>query len=314
MPDRTRLGAFLVLLGSIVLAPVTTVRAGEEAHVPLEVEVVTFNIRYGTANDGANAWPHRREAVLDYLDDCDADFIGLQEALSMQSDLVKARLEGDYDMIIRTREKRDGEGEATPLLYRRDRWRLDPERHGTFWLSETPDVPASRSWQTSLPRIATWGRFEDRSTGRPVWVFNTHFDHRSAAARLGAARLIASRIARLVPAQEPVIVMGDLNATPESPPLATLLSGGGRPEAALVDAWRISNPAPAPECTFNGWGPGLDGRRIDHVLVRKGAEVKRSSIVRRFVEGRPISDHWPVDATVTFPATVTTETGQDDGS
>ena len=294
----------LLLLGLLLATFPAAVHACQETDPGLEVEAVTFNIRYGTANDGENAWPKRKETVLAYLDECDADFIGLQEALPMQSDVVRERLGDDYGMIIRTREKRDGVGEATPLLYRSDRWRLDPEQHGTFWLSETPEVPGSRSWDTSLPRISTWGRFLDRATGRPVWVFNTHFDHRSADARLGAARLIAKRIAELVPPGDPVIVMGDLNATPGSAPLKALLTGAGRQSATLVDAWRTANPEESAECTFNGWGPGLDGRRIDYVLVRDGAAIDGSKIVRRYIEGRPISDHWPVDATIVFPSSV----------
>ena len=301
--------AFLLVLAGLIFS-IASESSGlaTTADAGLDVEAVTFNIRYGKANDGEHSWPYRKDTVLNLIDTCGADFIGLQESLAMQSKLVKERVGDRYGMIIRTREKRDGEGEATPLLYRLDRWTLDPKEHGTFWLSETPDVPASRSWDTSLPRIATWGRFIDKKTSHVVWVYNTHFDHRSAAARLGAAKLIAQRISTDVPAGVPVIVMGDLNATPESPPLKALLTGQGSSPRPLEDAWHTKNPTETNECTFNGWAEGLKGRRIDYVLVSTGAKVTRSTIMRTRVEGRPVSDHWPVEAKIVFPQS-TVKTG-----
>ena len=46
-----------------------------------ELRVMSFNIRYGTANDGANRWPNRRELVFGVLREHDCDVVGLQEAL-----------------------------------------------------------------------------------------------------------------------------------------------------------------------------------------------------------------------------------------
>ena len=265
-----------------------------------ELSAVTFNIRYGTARDGENAWVNRREAVLDFISGCKADFIGLQECLAFQTAEIRSAVEDRYAMILRTRKVKDGDGEATPLLYLRDRWELDPKQHGTFWLSEQPETPGSISWSSSLPRIATWGRFLERSTGRVVWVFNTHFDHRSADAREGGARLIATRIGDLVPEGELVIVLGDLNAVPGSAPLRVLQAGAGKKPVKLVDAWRERNPSEQLECTMNQWGTGLEGRRIDYVLVAPGVELLESSIIRKRIEGRPISDHWPVYARMAF--------------
>jgi endonuclease/exonuclease/phosphatase family metal-dependent hydrolase len=265
-----------------------------------DLSVVTFNIRYGTASDGKNAWPNRRSAVIGHIDDCQADFIGLQECLAFQTEEIRSAVGDRYEMIVRTRQVDDGEGEATPLLFLRDRWVLDPDQHGTFWLSEQPETPGSISWNSSLPRIATWGRFHERSTGRVVWVLNTHFDHRSEAAREGAAHLIARRLGDLVPKGEMVIVLGDLNAVPGSAPLRALQSGAGSNPVKLIDAWHELNPTEELECTMNEWGEGLKGRRIDFVLVTSGAVLIESSINRPRIDGRPISDHWPVHARISF--------------
>ncbi|MCH2144537.1 MAG: endonuclease/exonuclease/phosphatase family protein [Phycisphaerales bacterium] len=270
---------------------------------PMEVSVMTFNIRYGTASDGEHAWPHRKETVARFIGESALDFVGIQESLASQTTFLRKEVGGTYDMIVRTRERVDGRGEATPLLYRKDRWELDPERHGTFWLSLTPEEPGSKSWDSSLPRIATWGRFTERTTGRPIWVLNTHFDHRSAPARHEAGRLIARRLGELVPAGEPVVVLGDLNARPDTPPLQALQAGAGERPILLIDAWKSTNPDGRHPCTFNGWGEGMEGRRIDHVLVSPGVEILACDIERERIDGRPISDHWPVRANLRVPET-----------
>ena len=50
------------------------------------VRVMSFNIRYGTARDGANAWPNRRELVFDVIRTFEPDILGLQEVLDFQVD------------------------------------------------------------------------------------------------------------------------------------------------------------------------------------------------------------------------------------
>lgn len=51
----------------------------------LEVSVMSFNIRYGSARDGANRWMNRRETVFDVVRKHKPDVVGLQEALGYQS-------------------------------------------------------------------------------------------------------------------------------------------------------------------------------------------------------------------------------------
>ena len=45
---------------------------------------MTFNIRYGLADDGENHWVRRKELVFDAIADHAADVIGLQESLDFQ--------------------------------------------------------------------------------------------------------------------------------------------------------------------------------------------------------------------------------------
>ena len=270
---------------------------------PRTVTVVSLNLRYDNAGDGVNRWRNRKTAVIDSLRSFDADFLGLQEALPHQAAAVKLAFPG-YAMLIRTREADSGQGEATPILWRTDRWTLDPTQHGTFWLSETPLVEGSKSWDSSLPRIATFARLipVDTSAGRTaVWVYNTHFDHRGPQARRESATLIRSRIEAHADASEPVVLMGDFNAVPTSPPIRGILAVKESTSAPLFDCWATQNAGEPRNATWNGFEVIEIGRRIDFVFA-SGLDVREATIEHPLVDGRPISDHWPVRVVFDLPS------------
>lgn len=262
---------------------------------PRTIAVGTFNIRYANASDGPNAWIHREPLVIDILRD--GDFWGLQEALPEQVAAIAKRFPPDegYAMLVRSRERDPKEGEACPILYRSDRWAIDAEEQGTFWLSETPEVAGSKSWDSSLPRIATYARFTDRSGGQSIYLVNVHLDHRGPTARREAALLVARRMAgRRYPA-DPVIVVGDFNTGPSSAPVRALLED---PALRLVDAWRAAHPGAPERPTFNGWADACDGDRIDFILVSGALHVEGCEIDDRKRDGRWPSDHAAVRATI----------------
>ena len=64
--------AFISLLMLLNLFP-SQVFAGD-----LELRVMSFNIRYGSAGDGPNQWKNRKEMVFDVLRDHKPDIVGLQ--------------------------------------------------------------------------------------------------------------------------------------------------------------------------------------------------------------------------------------------
>ena len=263
---------------------------------PLTLDVMTFNIRYGTAADGADEWSARRQSVIDLIERHGPDVLGLQEALAFQLAEIAEGVEG-YARVGVGRDDGLLAGEFSAILYDADRLLVD--RSGTFWLSDTPSVPASSSWGNGIPRICTWARFVDARSGRAFWVYNTHFDHRSQASRERAAAAIVAHAAERT-GREPLVVMGDLNAGPDNPAVRLLLSQR-RGEPALKDVVAGTPDAEAGG-TFTGFDPESDGgTRIDWVLVSEAAAVTGASIVRdRRPDGRWPSDHFPVRATVTF--------------
>lgn len=247
------------------------------------VRVMSFNIRYATPSDSLNYWEYRKDLVVSLLQTQASDFVGIQEALPGQIDYLSRELEG-YEFIWRTREINPEEGEAVPLLYLPRKWKLIQSE--TFWLSGTPDLPGSNTWNGACNRVATWGLFESLKTGKRLLVCNTHFDHISQEARLNGARLIKTRLKGLFP-EDPIVFMGDLNGKPNNPAVT-----------ALTDEWMDPYPNFYPDDTlmgtFHGFTGNPVGRRIDYILVYRLDAVSHMEILRDHRDGFYPSDHFPV--------------------
>jgi endonuclease/exonuclease/phosphatase family metal-dependent hydrolase len=255
---------------------------------PVELDLMSYNLRYGTALDGANSWPFRSATAIAVIAEARPDVVGLQEVLSFQRVALTETLEG-YAAFGAGRQA-DGSGEQCTILYLRER--LRPVDGGTFWLSDEPAQAGSKGWDASLPRICTWIVLET-ADGARFTVFNTHFDHRGPRARLESARLLARRVAQRAD-PGPAFVIGDLNAGEDSAPLEVLLS-------ELVDTFRAAHPEAREVGTAHGFNGRTDGAKIDYVLTTAGVETLGARIVRERRDGRLPSDHFPVTARVRLP-------------
>lgn len=254
------------------------------------VKIVSYNIRYGTADDGPDRWERRRGAVIELLRGQRPDVIGLQEALRFQIDEIREAMPGMAEVGGGRDDGRAG-GEHSQILF--DAGRFVLAEGGTFWLSETPRTPGSRSWGSAFPRICVWARLVDRATGAGLYVYNTHWDHVSQEARERSAAAIAAHAAARGVGADPVVILGDLNAGEENPAVAALREAGYR------DAFRVLHPEAAGG-SFNAFRVGHEGgEKIDYVFVSPGLEVLSAEILRdRTPEGRWPSDHFPVTAAV----------------
>jgi endonuclease/exonuclease/phosphatase family metal-dependent hydrolase len=250
---------------------------------PDELVVMTFNIRYGTAEDGEHVWVNRREFVGELIARHRPHVLAIQEGLAFQLADLAPYLDG-YRKLGQHRDGGEG-GEFSGLYVREEAVRI--LRWGEFWLSATPDSVGSVGWDAALPRMAVWVEVE-RGEGGGVWrVYGTHFDHRGREARRESAGLIANH-ARGGP---PSIVMGDLNAPEGSDPLSLFLDEGFR------SAFTHLHPH-SPMGTFNGFRDPTGGDRIDHILLDRRLEPVHAEILDDVVEGLFPSDHFPVVARV----------------
>ena len=281
------IGATLLLTLGLLVALSSATRQPESRPA---LSVMTFNIRYGTADDGENNWAARRELLYQVIRDQDADVIGLQEALDFQIDAILAAVPG-YAVVGVGRNDGARKGEHAAILFRKDR--LQVASSGTFWFSDTPEVVASTTWGNRITRICTWARFIDRD-GRAFWHFNLHLDHESQPSREKSVELLRRRVdARAFP-NEPVVITGDFNVGEKNPALAALVAGG-----AFVDTFREMHPEEKRAGTFTAFTAGkVDGDKIDYIFVQPGTTVLAAGIVRTSRNDRYPSDHFPVTARI----------------
>lgn len=262
------------LVGGLLLS------VGISAAEPLNL--VTYNIRLATSSDkGTRAWDARKATVVKYLKESKAGIFGLQEALHHQLVFVDEEIP-EFQFVGVGRDDGKTKGEYSPIFYEVKKWTPDPKEQGTFWLSDSPLKPGSMSWGNEIPRICSWARFVS-AEGKGLYVYNTHWDHRSQPSREKAAKLIMATIAKRVHVEEPVVLMGDFNAMDDNPAIKTLLDSG-----VLRDPG-----AGEQHLSFNLWKPDLvSGLRIDHIFTTAGLSAGKLEVQSN---GDPVgADHHPV--------------------
>ena len=248
------------------------------------LRVMTFNVRYPAKGDGANVWEARRDLLVDTIRSNSPDIVGTQELLYEQGQYIVEKLP-DFTWFGVSR-RGNKEDEHMGVFYKKDR--LELLESGNFWLSEKSEEPGSMSWNVTLPRMVTWGRFRDRSNGRQFHYFNTHFPHRreDAEARVQCARVIAERLRKL-PAGSDVVLTGDFNTDAGSEPYRILAE-------VLKDAREGAGETKGPVDTFHGFSGKPRPGRIDWIFYRGNLKPTLVETITHSVSNRYPSDHFPV--------------------
>jgi len=252
---------------------------------PDRLSVMTFNLRFGLADDGANGWEFRRRSVGALLRNFQADFMGFQEVNHFQADFLQTLLSAHR--LIGQRQQAPPFWQNNLIFYHRA-WRCVHREH--FFLSATPGIP-SRFPDSRWPRQCTLGVFQSGS--RRLACINTHFDFEDDI-QVRSARIILQRLAQL-PASQASLLLGDFNADPSRPCYRVFTGGGPETGTEGGPAFRnvCSPPFPA---TFHGFKGGRSGRHIDWILYHGGLAPETCRVIEDRFEGRYPSDHYPLRA------------------
>ncbi|MFQ3587906.1 MAG: endonuclease/exonuclease/phosphatase family protein, partial [Fimbriimonadaceae bacterium] len=250
-----------------------------------------LNVRLGIADDGPDSWPRRRPRVAALLEHLRPDILGVQEAYAFQVEFLLEVLPGCWLEGV-GRDDGGRAGEWSAVFGRSDRF--SRAAGGTFWFSDTPDVPGSLGPGARCTRTATWARLRDEATGTGFLVVNQHWDHESGPARMQAGRILSDRLPELADGL-PVVVMGDFNCGEDDPAVRQLAAAG------LRNAFREASPDD-PGDSFHAFSgkpvPGM----IDQILVGPEWGIVGAGMERgQFAGGWP-SDHFPVWADLVSPA------------
>jgi len=251
--------------------------------------VMTFNLRFATPLDGPNEWQFRRDLVVDLIHRRRPDLLGTQEGTVPMLRELSAHLP-EYLPLTAHRQV-DETCQYPTIFYRAGCFTV--QESGEFWLSQTPEVHRSRSWDSAFPRLATYGLLREAGRTESFYFIDTHLDNISPEARLQGARMIRDRFA---PSNRPLILAGDFNESPGSAVYRELI-GEGRP---FLDTWRALHPEGQEATTQHDFDGKPRGARIDWILATPAFRVPRVAIVTSHQDNRYPSDHFPYEAEVDY--------------
>ncbi len=275
----------LLLMAALMVLPVSVSAKKKTSNL----KVISYNIRLGTAKDGDNSWEFRYPASSAMINDQKPDIFGLQEAYDFQVNYLEEACP-DYKSVGVGREDGIHKGEHMSIFYNTKTIKL--LKWGTFWLSETPDVP-SKGWDAQCFRTATWALLKDKASGRKFYYVNTHLDHVGWEARKNGMKLIVDRIDKINPKGLPMVVTGDFNMRINRPEFDDMkkMMKNAREEAVKTDHHQ----------TANGWGKSGPDSIIDYVWYKGFSSCPEYKTITKPYMGRQyISDHYPITATLVF--------------
>jgi endonuclease/exonuclease/phosphatase family metal-dependent hydrolase len=223
-----------------------------------QTTVMTYNIRNSNADHNQNSWANRKARLVALIRKVNPDILGTQEVLLNQLKYLKTSL-NDYTSFGVGRNNGKHGGEHSALFFRKDKY--EQLQGGNFWLSETPQIPGSKSWDAAITRICSWVELKEKATGTVFFVFNTHFDHKGKVARRNSAALLRKTIDSLA-GNNPVIVTGDFNLVPTDAGYTTMTDKTSY-RVPLSDSY-TEGALPYTDCGFSASNTNCN--RIDYIF------------------------------------------------
>jgi endonuclease/exonuclease/phosphatase family metal-dependent hydrolase len=259
------------------------------------MKILSCNIRFSTMqNDhGVRAWKSRCQPCLKAILRENADIIALQECCNDQFHDLQAALQQDYDSFWMN-SFTDERYPENAIFFRRS---FGISSRGGWFLSETPQLPGSKSWGSECVRFVNYVVLHSQE-GKRFRIINTHFDHASQIAREKQAALVCEEADAWNAI--PQILTGDLNCDAQNEAIRILFNNSWR------DTWIECHPGENAPLSFHAFegenfkgDPGLCGNgKMDYVLVRGPIRTKNAEILRPQPGEIYPSDHFFVSADI----------------
>ena len=250
------------------------------------MRVMSFNIR--CTNVGKDSWEDRIGIVSQTMLESEADSIGVQEATPEWMATLKETVGDKYAYVGVGRDDGDNKGEYSSIFYLKDKYTA--VESGTFWLSETPDIP-SYGWDAACRRVCTWVVLENKENAERYVHINTHFDHIGVTARKNSVDMIVEKAKEFT--DIPVVFTADMNVKQDSENYNQFVNSG-----VLYDT-KFSAPYTMNYCTYHDTKPNKHKDDvIDYVMINNKFSAVSYRVVTEGIDGRFVSDHYPVYADI----------------
>ena len=248
--------------------------------------VMSFNVR--SRNDKEGSIKNRSKIVCAVIDQYAPDTIGIQEATGKWMDILTKSLSDKYAYVSQARDTKGYKTEHNPIFYLKDKFTLLDS--GTIWLSETPMVPFSKSYDSNCHRIATWVSLENIITGEIYTHLNTHLDHILESTRVAQVDVLLSKLCELQKIGK-VVCTGDFNTEPSSEVYSKMIS-------VINDCKSVAENSDD-GFTFHGYGKCDEfAGPIDYIFTSNDVKVNTYKIIRNTAKGMYPSDHYPIVADI----------------
>ena len=248
------------------------------------MRIMSFNIRCGDV--GEETWEDRISIVAQTMLESDADSIGVQEATPGWMAALNETTGSKYAYVGVGRDDGDNKGEYSAVFYLKDKYTV--EDSGTFWLSETPEK-VSYGWDAACRRVCTWALLVNKQTGEKYVHINTHFDHIGIAARKNSVEMIIEKAKTFT--SIPVVFTADMNVIEGSENYKQFVNSD------YFSDTKYLAPDTMSYCTYHDTEPEKHEKDIiDYVMINKYFKALTYRVVTEGIDGRFVSDHYPIYA------------------
>ena len=254
------------------------------------LRTASANIRFDNPADGSHDWAGRREVLAGLLNDFQADIIGTQEGRQPQLQDLESLLINHKLIDL----NRDWITERMyPCIFVNPKT-VEVLDSGDIWLSETPYVAGSKSFESSFPRLCTWIKAKHIETNTNLFYVNVHLDHILTSTRANQIQVLINETSKINSDKFPMIITGDFNESPFEEVREKINS-----QTSLYDPW--IEKSLEEETSFHKFdGVNPEGSRIDWILADNFFKSSSINLEKSDYKGIYPSDHFLVFAEFTF--------------
>ncbi len=246
---------------------------------------MTANIRFENVGDGENNWPYRKDFFSEIVGRENIHLLGTQEGREGQLRELSSLL--PQLKLIETHRKWIDERMYPSLFFDPTVFKL--KRSGDIWLSETPNIPGTKSFGSMFPRLCTFAELYCLKEEIAFIVINCHLDHIEEETRLNQARVLIDQVTKLNDKNLPIILMGDFNSGPDKSVRHEINSSA----LNLFDPWiKLAKSECSSFHKFDGIDPTGRNERIDWILLNRKFRANSIDLIDESRDGRYPSDHF----------------------